>query len=89
MATQPASARDWLIHQAFGPFVEPGQLPFLWMKRIISPEVEQPQREVDLSLPSISGVNNERIYKSAPLCELITDPGGQAVLIVGLKTLRY
>ena len=89
MAAQSESARDWLLHQAFGPVVEPGQLPSRWINRILSPEVEQRRREFDFLPPSVSGVKNERMYNSAPLCDLITDSGDHAVLIVGLKPLCY
>jgi hypothetical protein len=89
MTAQPASARDWLVHQAFVPVVEPGHLPIRWINRMLSPEVKQPRRDFDFLPPSVSGVKNERIYNSAPLCDLITDSVYHAVLIVGLKPLGY
>jgi hypothetical protein len=70
-------------------FVDPEQLPVWWIKQILSPEVQQQPREFDLSPPSVSRVKNERIYNSAPLCDLITDSGDHAILIVGLKPLGY
>jgi hypothetical protein len=73
----------------FGPFVEPGQLPIWWIKRIIFPEVEQLQREFDLSPLSVPRVKNERIYNSAPLCDLIIDSSNHVILIVGLKPFGY
>ena len=69
--------------------MEPGKPPIRWIKWILSPEVKQPQREFDLSPPSVSRVKNKRIYNSAPLCDLITDSGDHAILIVGLKQLGY